>query len=274
MITERLLNALTAIGFTKNEAKVYAELLNETRISGYTVAKKAGITRARTYDALDQLVNKNIIRRIPGSPVLYEPREMEEIVEEENELEAQRLKAAEAELSAIQMRRPVQDSLVCITGYNLIMQSVRSAIQGATGIISIFVHQNEYDLLRPELRAAADRGVTIHAVLSGESKGDIVCDFASDVAYVDRKSIQFQMGNRWLLLTVDENAGVIGLVSHGEQSVAVSTRNRAAVSFILLNISTYFVQRDILQYDEKYQFIYPEASKYEKFRMELAESDK
>lgn len=268
MISERLLNALTAIGFTKNEAKTYAALLEEAPATGYAIAKRAGITRARTYDALEQMVNKQTVRMIPGSPVLYEPIPIEEITQRQQQQEEEDILNAEVLLSAIKQKNPAQDSLINIVGYNTIMAGVMNAIESSRERISLFVREEEYAILKEPLRAAAERGVKIRAVFAVDREVD--CDFMDDVTYVERlHSMQARMGNRWLILTVDSKVGYVGLVSHGEQSIAVSTKNRDYISFIIANTSSYFIQRDLLRVDASYRFISPMHSKYEELRKRL-----
>jgi HTH-type transcriptional regulator, sugar sensing transcriptional regulator len=50
-----LMVALTALGFTEYEAKVYLALLREHPATGYQLGKQAGIPRPMVYEALGRL---------------------------------------------------------------------------------------------------------------------------------------------------------------------------------------------------------------------------
>lgn len=274
MMTERLINALVEIGFSRNEAKIYAVLLEEAPTTGYTAALRSGVTKARAYDTLEQMADKGFVYRLSGSPTLFRPRPIEEIVDEQNAHDAQKSKAAAAAMSKIQSSHPSHGSVVSIVGYNTIMRNIKAAIEKANERVDILIRREEFAFLGEALHGAAGRGVAVYAVLAVDSMDEIDASFSSDVVYVNRlHSTSARGGNRWLPVAIDRKTGFIGMVSHGERSIAVETRNPGYTMIIQNNISTYFVQRDVLQQFPSCRFISPEKSKYQKFREKLAEFD-
>lgn len=271
MSEKRLLNALLSIGFTQNTAKAYMVLLEESPLSGYAIALKAGVTRARTYDALERLVELSYVRARPGRPVMYVPVPIEEIVASQSDAEARHVERAKAALAQLEPKRPPLESMICVTGYHTILQNILSNIEDARQTISLYVRKEEYEQLCGKLREAADRGVRINAVFAVDQKDDIVCDFAADFTYVQRlHSEQARQGNRWTIITVDNRAGFIGITSWGEESMAVSTFNPAYVAFLTSNIAAYFVERDYMAVENGHRFTSAENSAYGKLRRELA----
>ena len=102
MYDKKLLDILISIGFTQNGAKAYMVLLEEAPLSGYAVALRSGVTRARIYDALNRLEELGCVRARPGRPVTYTPVPIEEIVSAQRERERTRLAAAEQALSQVE----------------------------------------------------------------------------------------------------------------------------------------------------------------------------
>lgn len=197
MTNRRLLSALLAMGFTQNTAKTYMALLDASPLSGYAIARKSGVTRARTYDALERLVEQGYVRAKPGRPVTYTPISIAEIAAKQRAAESQNIQRADDALSRIKAKREPLDSLVCITGYDTILQSILDGIDQAKEIIFLYIRKEEYEYLCPKLREAAGRGVKIYAVFAVEQTDDIICGFASDCTYIQRlHSEQARQGNR------------------------------------------------------------------------------
>lgn len=271
MAEKYLLNALLAVGFTQNMAKAYMVLLEESPLSGYAVALKAGVTRARTYDALDRLVELGHVRARPGRPVMYTPVSIQEIVSHQKSVETQSVERAKRALSKLEPKRSPLESMICITGYYTILQNILSSIDNAKETIYLYIRKEEYEQLSEKLKEAAARGVRINAVFAVDQESDIVCDFASDFTYVQRlNSEQARHGNRWTIIALDNQAGFIGITSRGEDSVAVSTFNPAYVPFLISNIAAYFVERDYMAVTGGKRFTSAETSAYGNLRRELA----
>lgn len=271
MYDKKLLDTLISIGFTQNGAKAYMVLLEEAPLSGYAVALRSGVTRARIYDALNRLEELGCVRARPGRPVTYIPVPIKEIVSAQREREQTRLEAAERALSQVERKNTSLDSMMCMTGYNTIMQGIRSSIERAREKILLYIRKEEYEILAGPLRAAAERGVRILIVFAVEHETDVVCDFAEDCTYVQRlHSEQARQGNRWTIITQDGQAGFVGITSWGERSMAVSTFNAAYVDFLTSNIAAYFAERDFVAAEGGPRFTSAEHSAYAAFRRELA----
>ena len=271
MFDKKLLDTLLSVGFTQNGAKAYMALLEESPLSGYAVALKSGVTRARTYDALNRLEELGYVRAKPGRPITYTPVSIEEIVSAQRELERRRLKEAEQALSQVKQKKASLDSMMCVTGYNTIMQTIRSNIELAREKILLYIRKEEFEILTDSLQAAAERGVRIFVVFAVDSETDVSCNFVEDCTYVQRfHSEQARQGNRWTIITLDDRAGFVGITSWGERSMAVSTFNAAYVTFMSTNIATYFVERDYIAAEKGPHFTSMEHSAYAAFRRDLA----
>ena len=270
MFDKKLLNTLISVGFTQNSAKAYMALLEEAPLSGYAIALKAGVTRPRIYDALHRLLEQGYIRAKPGKPVTYMPVPMDEIAARQREAETQSVNRAQRALARLEPKNPPLGSIVCVKGYNIIIQSILASIKTASEKIYIYIRKEEYELLEDDLRKAAQRGVQIYGVFAVEDEADIPCEFAADRTYIQRlQSEQSRHGNLWTVITLDNQAGFIGITSRGDDSMAVSTFNPAYVDFLTSNVATYFVERDYMAIEKGASFTSAECSTYATFRREL-----
>jgi len=76
-----LIQSLKNIGLNEKEAKIYLSLLELSRASAYQIAKNSGLKRPTVYVILEELVNKGVVRKIPGQKIInYSPTNPEELL--------------------------------------------------------------------------------------------------------------------------------------------------------------------------------------------------
>src|SRR5579871_4132443 len=68
-----ILDALTALGFSTNEARAYRGLLVESPATGYEIAQRANIPRSAIYSVLKRLEDGGLVARVDQSPARYAP---------------------------------------------------------------------------------------------------------------------------------------------------------------------------------------------------------
>ncbi|WP_460809218.1 TrmB family transcriptional regulator [Microlunatus endophyticus] len=67
-----MIERLTALGFTTQEARVYLALLEHPSATGYELAKHAGLQRANVYQVLAVLTDRNVVEQTSaGSPARF-----------------------------------------------------------------------------------------------------------------------------------------------------------------------------------------------------------
>jgi DNA-binding MarR family transcriptional regulator len=62
---------LTDLGLTGYEARVYLTLLNRSRYTAAQLARESGVPRQRIYDVLSGLIERGIVRALPGQVTRY-----------------------------------------------------------------------------------------------------------------------------------------------------------------------------------------------------------
>src|SRR5258706_10598289 len=68
-----ILDSLTALGFSTNEARAYRGLLVESPATGYEIAQRANIPRSAIYAVLKRLEDGGLVARVEQSPARYAP---------------------------------------------------------------------------------------------------------------------------------------------------------------------------------------------------------
>src|SRR5579859_3223304 len=68
-----ILDALTALGFSMNEARAYRGLLVESPATGYEIAQRASIPRSAIYAVLKRLEDAGLVARVEENPARYAP---------------------------------------------------------------------------------------------------------------------------------------------------------------------------------------------------------
>ena len=72
--------ALVALGFSLNESRAYAALLQESPATGYEVGVRAQIPRSAVYGVLRRLVKAGAARSIAGTPERFAPAAAEDLL--------------------------------------------------------------------------------------------------------------------------------------------------------------------------------------------------
>src|SRR6516165_3793793 len=73
MTRDDILDSLTELGFSTNEARAYRGLLVESPATGYEIAQRAGIPRSAIYAVLKRLEDGGLVARVEESPARYAP---------------------------------------------------------------------------------------------------------------------------------------------------------------------------------------------------------
>ncbi|MBP5520623.1 MAG: TrmB family transcriptional regulator [Treponema sp.] len=76
MADNKIIDILTDFSLTRQEASIYAALLNHGDMTGYEVAKDTGFSRSNVYAALSALVEKGAAYLVEGEATKYRPVEI------------------------------------------------------------------------------------------------------------------------------------------------------------------------------------------------------
>src|SRR5437763_16651426 len=74
-------SAVSLLGLTEYEARVYRALLEEGPATAYRLGKRSGVPLSRVYDIAGQLVQKSAAVTEPGVPVRYSPMDPADLID-------------------------------------------------------------------------------------------------------------------------------------------------------------------------------------------------
>lgn len=152
--------ALVALGFSLNESRAYAALLQESPATGYEVGVRAQIPRSAVYGVLRRLVKAGAARSIAGTPERFAPAPADELLvmlRKRFEASTEQLEEAIRRLDT----SPAAPDAFSVRGYQRVLEEAERLIRGAQQKLVISGWPREIEQLAGELKRAAKRRVYI-----------------------------------------------------------------------------------------------------------------
>jgi HTH-type transcriptional regulator, sugar sensing transcriptional regulator len=224
---ENLVDKLKELGFNTYEAKVYIALLKHHPATGYEISKDSGVPQARAYDTLKALEANKVVVAIGGKPTTYTPITPSELLDRwERSFKSSIGYLREALPS---MSHEMVEPVINLRGEESIFQHAREMIDQAKQSLFLELWREDAEKLSNALRAASERGVDIKIV--GYDNAQL--DFCEVYQHGLARTIENSLGGRWLILSVDDQEGIVGTVPIGDRvPQAVYTRNPGIVLII------------------------------------------
>ncbi len=220
------IGALQGLGLTEYESRVYLAMLAEAPLSGYGVARASGVPRSKVYEVLEGLVRRGIVLTSHGGSTVYAALPPAELIALQRRESDASLAAAEEQLRTLVVHEPVRDMIWDIIGRKPILERLRQVIGRATRLLLLEIWAEDSRDLRPDLEAAASRGVDV--VVIGYDDPEL--PFAT--VYLHQpgaERITAEHGGRWIILSADATEIVAGNVSMGDRSRAAWTTHPGLV---------------------------------------------
>lgn len=153
-----IIQALTGLNLTRQEASIYLLLALKGDLTGYEVAKLSGISRSNTYTALASLVDKGAAYVVEENATKYTPVPIKEFCDNKIR-EQQELKVLlERNLPA---RKEETEPYITIKGEKQIIHKMKSIIHDAKERIYTSVSGWILEKILPDLTCAAGRGLKV-----------------------------------------------------------------------------------------------------------------
>jgi sugar-specific transcriptional regulator TrmB len=152
--------ALVALGFSLNESRAYAALLQESPATGYEVGVRAQIPRSAVYGVLRRLVKAGAARSIAGSPERFTPAPADELLA----MMRKRFDASTEQLEEAIRRldtKPAAPDAFSVRGYARVIEEAERIVRSAQQRVVMSGWPREIDMLAAELRRAAKRKVYV-----------------------------------------------------------------------------------------------------------------
>ena len=158
--------ALTALGFTELEARIYCALLTSGPATGYRLAKLVGKAPPNVYQALSALSRKAAVLVDDTEPRTWRAARPAELLAVLGGTFAQRQEEAQRRLSSL-ATAPADDRIYQITDPDQVVERARAMLAGARDIVLFDLFEAPLAILRDPLEATAARGVTVAGLVYG-----------------------------------------------------------------------------------------------------------
>ena len=212
-----LVENLMKTGLTRHESELYIALCREGELTGYEAAKITGIPRANAYQALSGLVDKGGAYVIEGSVQHYTAVPVDEYCE--NVIFHMKEATEKIKHECPQSRKP-SEPYITVTGFGHIKDKIRNIISSAKERVYVSMSEKELPFLKEELERAAERGLKVVAIVSG--------DFGINGAVIHR--ITKQSGQ--IRLIADSSYVLTGNVSGSDDDICLFSKNKPLVELI------------------------------------------
>ena len=155
-----VVEALTALGFSLNEGRAYAALLQHGPQTGYEVGQRAQVPRSAVYGALRRLVSVGAARSIAGTPerfVAAPPDTLLALLRKRFDTQAESLEGA---IASLDVSPDVPDAF-SVKGYERVLEEAERLVRTASSKLLVTGWPRELAQLRDALHEAASRSVAI-----------------------------------------------------------------------------------------------------------------
>ncbi|MFW9793982.1 MAG: TrmB family transcriptional regulator [Candidatus Thorarchaeota archaeon] len=165
MVQDTIVDDLTSLGLTKNEAKAYHALVKMGRSTARVIAEESGIPRSKVYETLDLLDKRGIIKKVTGSdPTEFDPAPVDAALDHLEEKVKSSASSARKVLVGLQGLRDTKpkEFAWAVEGMEQVIVGMRTAIEEAQEFV--FIASASPVLLgrlRGAFSSAKSRGVRI-----------------------------------------------------------------------------------------------------------------
>jgi predicted transcriptional regulator len=229
---EDILDSLTELGFSTNEARAYRGLLVESPATGYEIAQRAGIPRSAIYAVLKRLEDGGLVARVEETPARYAPLPPSDLMGVLRRRFDGSLRSLDEAIRKMRPPAPPVD-LWNVSGYDEVMDRAEAMIHGAEKYVFVSIWRREAERLKPALDAAARKKVklTSFSFCALESVPGRLYSYG-----LDEKDLEAFWKHK-MILVVDHARTLMGGAEPDGKSEAVVTGHPAIIEVALNNIA-------------------------------------
>jgi sugar-specific transcriptional regulator TrmB len=169
MDRDALQEALENVDLTTYQSTAYLTLIDNGRLSAVDVAKKSSIPVSQIYKTLRALEDRGFVETIEQDKLHAEPREPIDILSNLRN-RGELLNEAADELEDRWERPPASEHRVSVVKHEeTVIERVRNRLPDTVVSVEIALTMDQLESLAPDLIAATERGVGVHASIYWES---------------------------------------------------------------------------------------------------------
>lgn len=232
MTRDDILDSLTALGFSTNEARAYRGLLVESPATGYEIAQRANIPRSAIYAVLKRLEEGGLVARVEESPARYAPLPPSDLMGVLRRRFDGSLRGLDDAIRRLRPPPPPVD-LWNVSGYEEVLDRADGLIRGAEKFLFLSLWRREADRLKSALEAAARRKLKLitFSFCALDTMPGRVFSYG-----LDERDLEAFWKHK-LILVVDHARTLMGGAEPDDKSEAVVTGHPAITEVALNNIA-------------------------------------
>lgn len=129
-VEDEIYSLLEKLNFTKTEAAVYVDLLKNSSLNGYQIAKNLNMSRSSVYSALDNLYKKGVVFLLPGESQIYKAENPSALLDKMKNEFVETADSLEEKLSSLG-KNDTEERFLNIEGYNNIAAKAKELLLSA-----------------------------------------------------------------------------------------------------------------------------------------------
>jgi hypothetical protein len=230
-----ILDSLSELGFSTNEARAYKGLLVESPATGYEIAQRAGIPRSAIYAVLKRLEDDGLVARVEETPAKYAPLPPTDLLGVLRRRFDRSLDSLDGSLRRLRPPPPPVD-LWNVSGYDEVLERAESLIGVAEHYIFCSIWRREAQRLARAFDSATKRKVKMvtFSFCALENIPGKIYSYG-----LDEKDLEAFWKHK-LILVVDHGRTLMGGTEPGASEAVVTGHpaiNEVALNNIALDIT-------------------------------------
>jgi sugar-specific transcriptional regulator TrmB len=226
MNPDQLIERLCRLGFSSYEARAYVALLKNNPATGYEMAKRSGIPPSKIYEIINKLMDRSMISPITGNPVKYLPQNSKLFLKN---LRQEFVAALDYLEEHLPRKQQIEfDYIWNIHQKKELLAKAQELVMLAKKEIILLAWDVELEDLLPCLKK---KPKTVKSALI--QFGDMELPGMLVYRHRIQKIIESEKGGRELILVVDNDYLLEGLISETGEVHGIYTSNRSLVQVAL-----------------------------------------
>ena len=227
---------LQQLGLTEYEARAYTAVLRQPGSTGYAIARRSGIPRAKIYEVLDALISKDLVNvSQEDGRTLYHPVAHDVVLRRYLEHAEQVIRDLRLTLAAL--TTPEEPSpLLTIRSRERILNRARDTIAAARQQLFVSAWPAEAEALSHELIQAERRSIAAYVLVYGDPSLPLPRVIRHPPINVTGRT----GGVPWLIVVADHAEALIAGLEAGDHAIGLWTQNRT-----IAMVAAEYIKHDI-----------------------------
>lgn len=218
-----MIEYLRRIGLSDLEARCYLTLHEESRISGYEVAKRVSVSRSNVYAALRSLADKGGCRMTDGDPVLYDAVPIDQLI---GLLKSEFEQTANVLATTLKTPPKPAPGFYSWTGTDQVDKAIQRLVSNASKSIIVDIWAEDLHRIEESLVGAEQRGTTVILVVLGACETSL-----KNVTHHKHYDIPSDIPRKFSVLC-DSSSAILGSFAGWTKPSALETEHSAVIDML------------------------------------------